>query len=438
MGAVKQAEDVDWDRLDKQKFFVLGAGMFSGVTTVLYPLTVIKTKQMTLPGIGAGLQGARQTASTVYRQEGVAGFYRGFGTVICGTIPARVVYLTTLEWVKSEAAKAAASSGLQLSEPTSAGLSNFAAGLVASMAVQTVTVPIDVISQKQMVHGAETVVERQQHQRPTVGPATPSTATLPPDAPAQQQQQQPNARAGGEAAARGASEATTMKPAARSASAPSAAQSSTGGQRIGALQLVRVIIKEEGVAGLYRGFAVSVATYAPSSAVWWSAYGTYQKLIWGLLYGRLDAGSAALASSASTQQQPGAAQQHSSASSSHGAATQQKQRQDGAAAGTQTQQSYSTGEVMAVQTLSSVLAGCTSSLVTTPLDLIKTRIQVAYKYHGAPPTVVDVARQILREDGPQGFLRGAAPRMVNASLWGTCMVTVYEFLKRVCQVDVKD
>ena len=30
MSAVKQkAEDVDWDRLDKQKFFVLGAGMFS-------------------------------------------------------------------------------------------------------------------------------------------------------------------------------------------------------------------------------------------------------------------------------------------------------------------------------------------------------------------------------------------------------------------------
>ena len=106
------------------------ARSWQGVTTVLYPLTVIKTKQMTLPGIEAGLQvrglghpcigrcmklaclavgltaracqwrrrsmppelqGARQTASTVYRQEGIAGFYRGFGTVICGTIPARVV-----------------------------------------------------------------------------------------------------------------------------------------------------------------------------------------------------------------------------------------------------------------------------------------------------------------------------------------------------------
>lgn len=94
---------------------------------------------------------------------------------------------------------------------------------------------------------------------------------------------------------------------------------------------------------------------------------------------------------------------------------------------------HRTSEVMAVQTASSVLAGCTSSLVTTPLDLIKTRLQVAYKHHGAPPSFMDVARQIMREDGAAGFLRGAAPRMVNASLWGTCMVTVYEFLKRVCQ-----
>ncbi len=102
------------------------------MTLTLYPLTVLKTKQMTLPGISGGLQvrdlrdptpdpndtpvrhlrvsaavlkcnmilpsvagcpiqGVRQTASTIMRMEGVLGFYRGFGTVMFVTIPARSV-----------------------------------------------------------------------------------------------------------------------------------------------------------------------------------------------------------------------------------------------------------------------------------------------------------------------------------------------------------
>ncbi len=37
----------------------------------------------------------------VWRSEGVPGFYRGFGTVVFGTIPARTIYLTSLEVTKS-------------------------------------------------------------------------------------------------------------------------------------------------------------------------------------------------------------------------------------------------------------------------------------------------------------------------------------------------
>ncbi|EFJ49371.1 mitochondrial substrate carrier [Volvox carteri f. nagariensis] len=336
-----QAEEVDWDRLDKNKFFLYGAGMFSGVTLTLYPLSVIKTKQMTLPGISGGFQGVKQTASTIMRIEGIPGFYRGFGTVMFGTIPARSVYLTTLEWTKSEVAKVVGDLGL--TGPVAAGVANFAGGAVASLATQSVTVPIDVISQKQM--------------------------------------------------------------------------------------MVRLILKEEGIGGLYRGFGASVATFVPSSAVWWGAYGTYQKLIWALRYhspGEAGGGVAAAAAVAV----PG----------------------DGAAAtavpGGQPPVGHSTGEVVAVQTLSSVLAGFTSGLLTTPVDLVKpalhpamcpqlygalaTRIQVSYKHDGATPTFGEVARQIMREDGVGGFLRGAVPRMLNASLWGTCMVTVYEYLKRTC------
>jgi hypothetical protein len=51
--------DVDFDNLDKTKFFLGGAALFSGVTTCLYPLTVIKTRQM----VGDGVVGGGETTA---------------------------------------------------------------------------------------------------------------------------------------------------------------------------------------------------------------------------------------------------------------------------------------------------------------------------------------------------------------------------------------
>ncbi|KAG2501014.1 hypothetical protein HYH03_000834 [Edaphochlamys debaryana] len=392
--------------------------MFSGVTTVLYPLSVIKTKQMTLPNISGGFKGVRQTCSTIMRTEGVPGFYRGFGTVICGTIPARAVYLTTLEWTKSEVGKAVSTVGL--AGPAAAGVANFFGGALASLATQSVTVPIDVISQKQIVHGDETVVARhQQHSRSPAlqrpggpaaaagsaaaagpGPGQTAAAAAESAAAAAPSTSAGSAAPAAERSATGAGASTSGRAATTAAAAAERSAAETAVRRIGSLQMVRLIIKEEGLTGLYRGFGASVATFVPSSAVWWGAYGTYQKLFWSLAYGS-EGGTGG----------------------------------GGSGSGGGAQPAHSTGEVVGVQVLSSVLAGCTSSLFTTPLDLIKTRIQVSYKHDGATPSFLEVAKQIAREDGPAGFLRGAVPRMLNASLWGTCMVSVYEYLKRICAKD---
>lgn len=263
---------------------------------------------------------------------------------------------------------------------------------MASLTTQSVTVPIDVISQKQMVHGDETVVAR--HQQRHGASAVPSVAStpLPSEAPMRQgggvatsgaaagsglrvenvaavATQQPSATstralAPSTTATRPATASTsapsvaaipltpgTSLPSApptssRAASRTSAAASTTGrpvqshlhvpqspttvARRIGALQMVRLILKEEGLGGLYRGFGPSVATFVPSSAIWWGSYGTYQKLIWNLRQQQLGSGVA-------DAQMP----------------------------------LHSTSEVVAVQTMSSVLAGFTSGLVTTPVDLVK-------------------------------------------------------------------
>lgn len=46
--------------------------MFSGVTTALYPLSVIKTRQMAAHrDIAAGLAGTKQIARQIWAQEGV-------------------------------------------------------------------------------------------------------------------------------------------------------------------------------------------------------------------------------------------------------------------------------------------------------------------------------------------------------------------------------
>lgn len=58
--------------------------------------------------------------------------------------------------------------------------------------------------------------------------------------------------------------------------------------RLNGLGMARNIVSKEGLRGLYRGFGLSVVTFVPSSAVWWSAYAGYQKAIWTHIYGRGD------------------------------------------------------------------------------------------------------------------------------------------------------
>jgi len=49
-----------------------------------------------------------------------------------------------------------------------------------------------------------------------------------------------------------------------------------------------------------------------------------------------------------------------------------------------------------------------------------------------------VAAALLREEGARGLVRGLLPRIANVAVWGTCMVSCYEFLKRICVIDEPD
>ncbi|KAL5582098.1 hypothetical protein UlMin_014540 [Ulmus minor] len=301
--------EINWDKLDKTKFYVVGAGLFTGVTVALYPVSVVKTR-LQVATKDAAEKNAFSVVRGLVKAEGIPGLYRGFGTVITGAVPARIIFLTALETTKVAAFKMV--EPLKLSEPTEAAIANGIAGMTASLFSQAVFVPIDVISQKLMVQGY-----------------------------------------------------------------------SGHAKYSGGLDVARKILKANGMRGFYRGFGLSVMTYSPSSAVWWASYGSSQRLIWSFL----DQGS-------------------------------------------DFEEAPSLRKILLVQASGGIIAGATASCITTPLDTIKTRLQVMglEKGHSAR----QVIKGLIKDDGWKGLYRGLGPRFFSMSAWGTSMILAYEYLKRVC------
>ncbi|KAM7516690.1 hypothetical protein LguiA_006273 [Lonicera macranthoides] len=311
-GSFAQSE-INWDKLDKMKFYVVGAGIFTGLTVGLYPISVVKTR-LQVASKDAAERNAFSVIKGLLKTEGVPGLYRGFGTVITGAVPARIIFLTALETTKVAAFKMV--EPFKLSEPAQAAIANGLAGMTASLFSQAVFVPIDVVSQRLMVQGY------------------------------------------------------------------SGHASYTGG-----VDVVRKVIKADGIRGLYRGFSLSVMTYSPSSAVWWASYGSSQRVIWRFL--------------------------------GHGPDSEEALP--------------SQWRIVCVQGAGGIFAGAAASCITTPLDTIKTRLQVMG--HDKRPTARQVVKKLISDEGWKGFYRGLGPRFFSMSAWGTSMILAYEYLKRLCAKD---
>ncbi|MCI35432.1 solute carrier family 25 member 44-like, partial [Trifolium medium] len=128
-------------RLDKTKFYVVGAGLFTGVTVALYPVSVVKTRLQVATKASIE-KNAYSVAKGLLKTDGIPGLYKGFGTVITGAIPARVIFMSVLETTKVYAFKMLEPFGL--SGTTQAALANGFAGMTSSLFAQSVFVPIDV------------------------------------------------------------------------------------------------------------------------------------------------------------------------------------------------------------------------------------------------------------------------------------------------------
>lgn len=326
--------DIEWKMLDKSKFFFLGAALFSGVSATLYPVVVLKTRQQ----VAQSQVSSIRTAFWIVRHEGFRGLYRGFGTSLMGTIPARALYMAALEITKSNVGTAAIRVGFP--ESTAAAVANAAAGLSAAVAAQMVWTPIDVVSQRLMVQGDRNV---QSDNRRKFSNSSSSTTYL------------------------------------------------------NGIDAFRKILNADGLRGLYRGFGISILTYAPSNAVWWVSYSVAQRLVWGGIGCYLCKKDDDMFENRVGALRPDCK------------------------------------TVTAVQGVSAFMAGGVSAVITMPLDTIKTRLQVLDGDENCRkgPTFGQTFRNLVREGGLMACYRGLWPRWAAMSISATTMITTYEFLKRL-------
>lgn len=73
----------------------------------------MKTRQQALNRTDGGQIPLGSIARDVWRCEGVRGFYRGFGTVILGSFPARILFVPILEYSKTRATQMAEGLGFR-------------------------------------------------------------------------------------------------------------------------------------------------------------------------------------------------------------------------------------------------------------------------------------------------------------------------------------
>lgn len=359
----KQPGVIEWEHMDKTKYYIYGPLSNLATRFVLYPANLIKTRLQVqrrhqhLPDTriaslspagavsaaaasasasatvnataasaatagsarivaGAGGNSASALAShalrnpvvykgtadafvKIIRAEGVTSLYRGFVPNSLNVVTSQV-YITTYEVLRTFAAR-----------HTSREVSvNLFAGLLSSVVSQIFVVPLDLVSQRLMVQGQ--------------GHAGPRHTTI---------------------------------------------------------SLVSSILREEGLRGFFKGYWASVWTYAPSSAVWWAAYGVIRRF---QLNGR-----------------------------EHEAVTPM----------TVLNQAFAGGA-----------AGLVSSVITNPLDVVRARIQVEGRV-GDRLTVHSALRQLWVEEGFRGMMNGVTARMIHNGLSGVLLITAYELVKRLSLKD---
>jgi len=298
---------IEWEMLDKHRFYPLSMMSSFTVRCFLYPLTLIRTR-LQVQHQTAIYSGTIDAFRQISRSEGFRGLYRGFW-VSAFQVVSGVCYVSTYELVRHR---------LERSGVRDTKVKALCGGSAASVVGQTVIVPFDVISQHVMVLGL------------TANASNKSPFLI-------------------------------ASPLAIDVTGKTKAQVTR--------TIIRTIYQRDGPRGFYRGYLAALCNYVPSSACWWGFYSAYQEAFTAL---------------------------------------------------------NSPLPHTAVQCGAAVLSGCTTSLLTNPLDLIRTRVQVQQK------TIPDTFRILWEQEGVNIFKKGLTARMTSSCIYSIAIIFGYETVKKAC------
>ncbi|XP_044742631.1 solute carrier family 25 member 44 [Chrysoperla carnea] len=133
---------IEWEMMDKRKFFPLSMLSSFSIRCFLYPLTVVRTR-LQLQKNHAFYSGTFDALTQIYQSEGPRGLYRGFW-ISSVQVFSGFFYISTFEGLRYICTQ----HGFDMRTKA------LIAGAAASVVGQTIIVPFDVISQHLMVLGA--------------------------------------------------------------------------------------------------------------------------------------------------------------------------------------------------------------------------------------------------------------------------------------------
>jgi solute carrier family 25 (mitochondrial iron transporter), member 28/37 len=414
------------------------AGATAGVVehTAMYPVDTIKTRMQALGHPGQQLQGSRsrpgagggasvsRALRAVLRREGVSGLYRGVGAVAWGAGPAHALYFAAYE---------AARDGLLALDPNAttsrAGAARAASGGTSSSGGGG---------------GSGSGSGGSSSGSSSSGPAP--------------HQHHPSSSSSSLAAHSAAYSTLASALAGASATLVNDAVMTPVDvvkQRLqvahspyrGAADCVRRVARDEGVAALWRSYRTTVVMNVPFTAVHFSVYESAKRWLLGMGSGpgemvreAKEACSEVLGgwwggTAAGGGEGGAGAAAAAAAEAATAAAASAKAAPPGRERGEQGEGEDEEEEGLLVQLVAGGLAGGSAAAVTTPLDVVKTRLQTegvgAPRRYGGTTRVLPVLRRIAQEEGGAALWRGWKPRVMfhvpaAAVCWGT-----YETCKRV-------
>ena len=358
-----------WDDLNQPKFLSLITAFYLGLRLCVYPATVIKTRQQAhvpLPGVPEGDTAMKKSIVNVFRQTwrvgGPRAVYQAFTWNVIG-LPVDPLYIGSMEYTRQWLNQWLRRNEGSVPKQWEDLFVTLTAGGAAAVVQQTLMVPIDVVTQRLMI-------------QPTI-PKEHLAAMK-----ANKQAAMPAA----------ASTASSAPPSAPATSAP--ASTAAAGQHkphLTPFQVINDIMHHDGMRGLYKGYALTLACVVPFSALQWALYWQVQSLFQSYL-------------------------------STHKTPTSQQQGQH---------EDSGDWREMATAPVSAAVAATLASLATQPFDTLKTRLQISKKRI----PLAEVWSGLVREKGVIGLMSGSLARVLTVMPSAVLSMSAYEMFKRM---SVKD